>query len=419
MRTRSSRAIGPLGFLLFSVFMNTVAGVMIVPMVPRLMTELGEKSAQAATERLGLFLAVFAFAQFVAAPVLGALSDRFGRRPIILLSSLGMAADFFVMALAPSFGWLVIGRFFGGVMAGGWAASLAYFSDITPEEHRTRRFGYVAAAASCGAMMAPVFGGLLAEVGTRAPFWIAGCVSLLAAGYAVVALPESLEPDRRRPLRFGDMNVVGVGRQLLGRYPRLVRILVTYAVLLFALVGSQSILAMYASLRFGWTPATLGLYAASLSLVGIVVQGVLVGRVVRHLGEPRTILAGLTLQIAGLSGIAFARTGEELWLSAVVLVFGGMATPALNAIANHQVPASDRGRLAGASASLASMIQIAAPPLFAGLLSFSYGRTSAFAAGSPFGAGAALVAIALVCALTFLRPRRGEEAFDLRERKRA
>jgi DHA1 family tetracycline resistance protein-like MFS transporter len=394
----ASASAASLRFLLVSLFFDSFAGSMIAPVLPRLLADVGQGGDRATAVSLGLFLSTFAAAQFLSAPVLGALADRFGRRPIILASSLGMAADFFVLAFAPNVATLLAAQAVGGVMAGGWAAAVAYFSDVTPDTDRARRFGHVAAALAAGALLGPALAGLLGEVHIRAPFWVAGGVSLAAAVYGVLVLPESLAPARRRPLSAGSLHALGVARELLGPYPALARWMGVHVLQLLGRAGAQSILPLYAALHFQWGPRSLGLYAASLALVSIGVQAGLVGWVVRQFGEPRAMAGGLALQIVGLLLMAVAGDGVLFWGGGVVLMTGSLATPAFNSIINRQVRSGDRGRLAGASVALGSLVQILAPMAFAGLVGLTAAPTGWLFTGAPFLLGAMFLLLSLAAA---------------------
>jgi DHA1 family tetracycline resistance protein-like MFS transporter len=315
--------------------------------------------------------------QFLFSPILGALSDRFGRRPVVLLSNFGLALDYVLMALAPSLVWLFVGRVISGITSASISTAFAYIADVTPPERRAAVFGKIGAAFGAGFILGPAVGGLLGDMDPRLPFWLAAGLSFANALYGWLILPESLPPERRSPFHWRSANPLGALRLL-----RSNRILAGLSLANFfgqvAHVSLPSTVVLYATYRYGWDTKTVGLTLAMVGIGAMVVQGAGVGPIVKRLGERRALLLGMGCGALGFWGIAGA---------------------AIQALTTQLVASDQQGQLQGATNSVNSIAQMAGPFLFT--LTFAYfisDSTPVKLPGAPFLLASALLLLSLVIA---------------------
>ena len=356
-----------LNFIFVTVMLDMLAFGIIIPVLPHLIVQLIGGSIAKAAVWSGGFGALFMLMQFVFSPVQGALSDRFGRRTVILISSFGLGIDFIVMALAPVLWLLFLGRAVSGACAASFSTANAYIADIVPKEKRAAAFGTLGAAFGIGFIVGPALGGLLGHHNIRLPFWVAAVLSLINFCYGYFVLPESL-PKERRSARFDWRHANPFGAVvLLRRYPQVFGLAVVFFLINLAQFSLNSTYVLYADYRYGWGADAVGY---TLSLVGLcsgVVQAVLVRRLMPRLGERRMILAGLVLCIVGYVFFGFASIGWLFLLGIPFLSLGGLAGPPAQAMMTHQVDPHEQGRLQGALTSLASLAGIFGPALFANI----------------------------------------------------
>ena len=394
-----------MGFIFVTVMLATLAGSIIGPVLPQLLKLLtGGKMASMSTA-MGAMTMVYAGLQFFAGPVQGALSDRFGRRPVILIANFGLAIDYAIMALAPNLAWLFVGRAITGATAGSITAAYAYVADVTEPDQRAARFGGLTAAISAGAAAGPMVGGLLGGVDPRAPFWAAAGLSVLAGVYGVFVLPESLAPEHRAPLKLRSIHPVAVVRDLMRDYPSLVGWLTALTVMMFGIGGVNAIFLLYVLFRFGWGPQAIGVYSTIVVLAGLAVQSGLVARTIKLVGETGALLGGIALQALTIIACGFAPTGWAFTVLVCVMQLGGVSEPARMAIMNRIIGPSDRGRLSGATRSLISLTGVLAPAPFAALFAIvsRQGPASPWS-GAPFYlCGAFVIASLAVMAATLRR----------------
>jgi MFS transporter, DHA1 family, tetracycline resistance protein len=360
----SGAGVGALAFILVTVVLAVMAGTMAFPVLPKLIESVSPGSAARTAELFGAFATVFAIMQFVGSPVQGALSDRFGRRPIIIASSFGMAVDFAIMGLAPNLGWLFAGRVISGALAGSITAASAYLVDITEPHERARMFGFFGAATGLGQAIGPAIGGLLASYGLRVPFWAAAAVSLLSTLYGLFVLPESLKRERRSVLHWRSANPVGAVLSLWRTYPRLVAW--AAVTLLFALGGTgiNSIFVLYTGYRYDWTPREIGLLMTGFGLGAMIVMAVVTPALAGRLGDRLTMLLGVALTVSGVVCGGLSRSGVGFSLATIGLCLGMITNPTQSAIITRLVGASDQGKLAGAQQSLLNIPAIIGPGVF-------------------------------------------------------
>jgi DHA1 family tetracycline resistance protein-like MFS transporter len=390
-------------FIFITVALDMLALGVVIPVLPRLVLAFeGGNSASAAT-MVGLFATVFALMQFIFAPVLGVLSDRFGRRPVILLSNLGLGLDYLVMALAPSIGWLFLGRTISGIFGASFGLGSAYIADITPPEERAKRFGMLAAAFGLGFVLGPAFGGVLGERDPRLPFWVASALSLVNFLYGVFVLPESLPPERRSVFNWAKANPVAA-LSFLRSMPAVFGLASIAFLYNIAHEVLPTTFVLYADYRYQWSTQTVGLALASIGVFTILVQGGLIGPFVRKFGERASVLTGLGCGVLGFLAYGLAATPALFWIGMPLLCLMGLWGPAAQALMSRKVDASNQGRLQGSLASLQGVAFTLGPSIFTG--AFAAGvrpGMPAWTAGAPFLVAAALMAVALVIAVRATR----------------
>jgi len=383
--------------ILVTVVLDALAGTIIGPVMPALLKSLtGDAMAQMSTV-FGAMTVTIAGMQLIAGPVQGALSDRYGRRPIILVSAFGLGTYFVCLALAPNLVWVFAGVVVGGAAAGSISAAFAYVADISLPENRAARFGQLTAAISAGAASGSLIGGFVGELDPRAPFWVAAALCALNFLFAIFVLPESLRDENRAPLAWRSIHPIGAISSIWRDYPVLKHWQGGAFLMNFGVTGVNSIFFLYVTFRFGWTSKDIGFYATFIMLTSLVVQGGLVTRTIGLLGERRTLLGGIVVQILGTIASGFATTGWQFTAAIFVVVVGTVYGPVRLAILNRVVGASDRGRLSGAERSLVSLTGISAPAIFAPLYAAVVGAgPQALRVGAPLFVCAALTLAGLV-----------------------
>jgi len=390
---RSAAAV----FIYITILLDMMAMGVTLPVLPRLIQGLSGGGADHVARTFGLFATVFAVMQFLAQPVQGALSDRFGRRPVILASNFGLGVDYLVMALAPTLPWLFLGRVISGAAAGSFTAASAYMADISEAEDRAGGFGQIFGAASLGIILGPALGGVLASLDMRAPFWVAAILSLANALYGLFVLPESLKKANRAPVVLSQLNPVGGLAYLIKRYPVLLGMVTV--VFLYGLTwqGVNPLFTIYSTYRYAWKPADIGLFLAALGAMNFAVSSWAIQPITRRLGERMTTLVGMGLQSVSL--ILFGLAGQSwlFWVALPFLCVGSISGPAWQAIVSNMVGPNEQGRLAGAFGGMFSIAGMAAPIAFTSLFALAVGRHATNGAwlGAPFFVAAALSVVAL------------------------
>lgn len=354
-----------LSVIVVTVFIDMLGIGIVYPILPKLIEEMtGGQTAHASTI-YGMIVGIYYLTNFLASPLLGSLSDRFGRRPIILVSLAALGVDYVIMALAPNIWWLAAGRFFAGALGATITASSAYVADVTPPERRAQNFGLIGAAFGVGFIAGPLIGGVLGEYGSRLPFVAAACLSIANCIYGWLILPESLKPQNRRPLRASDANPVGA-LLAVAAYPVVGSLLVVSALSNLAERGLESTWVLFSSYRFGWGPLDVGLSFAAVGILVAVVQGGLIRVVIPWLGERRTLLIGLAAAAISFCLYAFATEGWMVYAIMVFHIIGwGCSGPAVQALCSRALPADRQGLVQGVLMSIATATGIVATSLFA------------------------------------------------------
>jgi len=386
-------------FIFITVLIDILAFGLIIPVLPHLIKNFLGGDVSAAANWYSWFATVFMAMQFIFTPVQGALSDRFGRRPVILLSNLGLGLDFLMMALVNTLPLLFIGRVISGITAASFSTSNAYVADVTPPEKRAAAFGVLGIAFGIGFTIAPLIGGTLGEINPRLPFWVAVAMCLANFTYGLFVLPESLPVDRRT-LRFDWAHANPFGAlKLLSGYPQVLGLIGVMALIAFAHVVYPTTFVLYADYRFGWGPLMVGVTLALVGVLTIIVQGGLIKRIVAALGERRALLFGLACGTLGFTLYALAPTGYWFWAAMPVAALWGVAQPSAQAIMTHQVDPTEQGRLQGAITSLSSIAGILGALLFPHVLAAVTGaQAHGVLAGATFALAAGIVGTALLLA---------------------
>jgi DHA1 family tetracycline resistance protein-like MFS transporter len=351
------------GFVFVTVLLDMIALGIIIPVLPGLIVGfMGGDTARGA-EMFGLFGTAWALMQFLFSPMLGALADRFGRRPVILLSNLGLGLDYILMALAPSLAWLFVGRVISGVTSASITAGFAYVADVTPPEKRAARFGLLGVAFGAGFVLGPALGGLAGGVDPRLPFWIAAILSLLNTLYGLFILPESLPPALRMPFAWRKANPLG-SLALLGRHRELAGLATVSFLSMLAHAVLPAVGVLYMGYRYGWDERTMGLVLALVGICSIAVQGGLIGPVVQRFGERHAMLAGLAFGGAGMSLYGLAPNGTLFLVAIPVMSLWGFASAAGLALMSRRLGPDEQRALQGANASLMGIANLIGPGLF-------------------------------------------------------
>lgn len=396
-------------FIFMTVVFDVLALGVIIPVLPRLVESFVGGDTPKAAHLYGLFGTVWALMQFLFSPLLGVLSDRFGRRPVILLSCLGLGLDYFAMALAPNLGWLFGGRVVSGITAASIGTAGAYIADVTPPETRAARFGMLGAAWGLGFVLGPALGGVLGHVSPRLPFWVAGGLSLLNAAYGLFVLPESLPVERRSAFSWKKANPVGA-LVLLRSYPRLTGLAAVFMLYQLAHQVLPSVFVLYAGHRYGWKEMDVGLCLAAVGVCGVIVQGGLVRPIVARIGERRAMLTGLVFGMIGFSVYGAAPTDLGIWLGIPVFAFIGLFGPSTQGLMSRGVDPTQQGQLQGANSCLSGITGMVGPGLFTTTFAefIRPGRAWQLP-GAPFFLAAALLGLAFLLTLAIARPepRRG------------
>lgn len=394
-----------LGFIFVTVLLDMLAFGITAPVLPRLVASFVAGDTAKAAEFIGLFATVWALMQFVCSPILGLLSDRYGRRPVILLSNLGLGLDNIVMALAPNLSWLFIGRALSGVTSASITTASAYISDVTPPEKRAGAFGMLGAAFGIGFILGPALGGWLGASDPRLPFWFAAGCSLLNALYGLFVLPESLALEKRQPrLVWKNANPLGALR-LLRRHSELLGLASVNFLGYVAHEIYPTVFVLYATYRYGWDERQIGLSLAVVGVASVIVSGAIVGPVVARIGERRALFAGLLLGATGFALFGWAAKGWMFLAAIPVNMLWSLAGPSSQSMMTRRVSPAEQGELQGAIGSVRSIGILVGP----GIFSMTFAASLAPAVSAP-GLAWYLAAAMLVVACgvaTRVAPKKG------------
>ena len=386
-----------LGFIFVTLLLDITGIGIIIPVLPTLISELIGGSLSDASRYGGWLLFTYAFVQFLCAPIIGGLSDQYGRRPVLLASLFGFGLDYLFLAYAPTIGWLFVGRAIAGFMGASFTTGAAYIADISTPETRAQNFGLLGAAFGLGFIVGPVLGGLLGQYGSRVPFLAAAVLTLINCLYGYFVLPESLKPENRRPFSWRRANPAGSLRHL-RKFPVLSGLIASLVLTYIASHAVQGVWSYYTMEKFSWNEAQIGYSLGAVGLLSAIVQGGLIRVIIPKLGRERSVYIGLLLYSIGFILFAFASKGWMMYIFMVPYILGGIAGPAIQGLISTQVPANEQGELQGGLTSLQSVTSIIGPPLMTGLFAyFTRHDTNLYFPGAPL-----LTAAILSLVSTFL-----------------
>jgi DHA1 family tetracycline resistance protein-like MFS transporter len=386
----------PLIFIFITVMIDTIGLGIIIPVLPQLITGLTDSKISVAAQYGGALAVVYAVTHFFFAPVLGNLSDAYGRRPVLLLSLFALGIDYVLMGYAPTIIWLFVGRFIAGAAGATFAVANAYIADTSAPEDRAKNFGLIGAAFGIGFVLGPALGGLLIEFGPRAPFFVAAALAFANMAYGYFILPETLAPENRRPFHLKRANPVGSIIQM-NKYPLVLGLIIAALFYQIAHDANPSIWSYYTIEKLSWTPRDIGW---SLAMVGIsiaFVEGILIRFIIPRIGEKRAVYFGYVMAAIGFTGFALADTGTAMMLWIIPWSLMGIAGPALRAIIANQVPDDQQGELSGAMASMISLTAIISPVIMTQTFGFFASKASpVYFPGAPFILAAGMIIIAII-----------------------
>ena len=393
-----------MGFIFVTLLIDILSIGIIIPVLPELVKGFADGDTSLAGRYVGIIGASYSVMQFVFAPIIGSLSDRFGRRPVLLASMFGLGVDFLITGFAPNIAWLFLGRIFAGIMGASFTTANAYIADVSNDETRARNFGLVGVAFGLGFIFGPAIGGLLGAVHLRLPFFVAAGLAMVNWLYGYFILPESLAPQNRSPFDLSKANPFGSLKQL-NAYPIVGGLAIAMVCTSLAQRGLENVWVLYTSERYGWNEFTNGLTLGLVGLMAAIVQGGLVRPTIKRVGERNAVLGGIAIAVFSFLGYALAGQGWMVWCVIVFGAFGGVAGPAIQSIVASAVDASEQGQTQGALTSLISLTNIAAPLLFAaGLFSFFTSENApVYLPGAPFFLGSLLQLAAFLVVIAVFR----------------
>ncbi len=399
MRARMNTSRAALTFVLLSVFIDSLGFGIIIPSLPGVIMTLTGEPLSTAADWSGYLMAVYALLQFFMAPVIGNLSDRYGRRPLLLASLFAFGVDFLLTGLATSMTWLFLGRAFAGVFGASFSAAGAYIGDISTDATRAKNFGFIGAAWGSGFTLGPVIGGFVAEYDLRAPFFVAAGLALANVIFGFFVLPESLPKERRRPFEWSRANPLGAFKSL-AHLPMVAGLL--FAVLLYQIAHDSlpAVWMFFTQLKFGWGPSEVGWSLTFVGVMTVLVMGGLTGMVVPKLGERRAIMLGFMLMTVGFAMYALVPAGWMIYPAIAIGSLGAIANPSMQSVMSKQVGSSSQGELQGAIASIASVAAIVSPLFMTQLFSYySAPGAPVYLPGAPYLVSAVMVFFCVLIAM--------------------
>lgn len=393
-------------FIFITVVIDVIGLGIIIPVTPTLIQELTGGTISDASKYGGWLMFAYASTQFFFASVLGNLSDRYGRRPVLLLSLLGFSINYVLMGLAPTILWLFFGRLVAGITGASHTVAAAYIADVSPAHKRAQNFGLLGAAFGLGFVIGPVLGGLLGQYGPRIPFFAAAALSLLNVIYGYLVVPESLAKENRRPFNWKKANPVGSFRHI-RRFPEIVTLVVCIGLVNLAAHAVQSTWPYYTMERYQWDERMVGLSLGFIGLLLAIVQAGLLRIIIPRIGIQRSVLIGLSLYTLALPLMAFAFEPWILFVASIPYVMAGIGGPAIQGIISNTVPSSEQGQIQGGLTSVISLTAVFGPPMMTWLFAYFTGpNTPIYFPGAPFLMGGVLTSISVALAYHHFRVKK-------------
>lgn len=402
-RAGASARRASFGFIFALALMNSISFGIMIPILPNLIKQFTGGDTAAASEWGLVFGATWGLLQFITGPILGLMADRWGRRPVLLISLLGLAVDFLFMALAPTLWWLFVGRLLNGMTAASFSTANAYLADVTPPQDRAKVFGWMSSAFSFGFIFGPAIGGYLGEISLRLPFFAAAGLTFLNFLYGLFILPESLPPERRAA-KFDWKRANPLGSlTLLRSHTGLLPLAGVGFLFQLAHVVLPTIFVLYMGYRYGWTPSVLGMTFLATGIAGVIVQSLLVGPIVKQVGERNAVLIGALAGMAGFAWYATAPTGTLYLLAVPVFAFTGLLMPGLQGLMTRRVSPQQQGQLQGANQSLMGLSSIIGPVIFGEIFAWSLRHEGFHLPGLAIYVASALMGFAFLLAFVAAR----------------
>ncbi len=397
MNSREEKRPAAIIFILITMFIDILGIGIIIPVLPELVKEFSNGSTSLASWYVGLIAASYSLMQFLFAPILGALSDKYGRRPVILISMFGLGIDFLLQGFAPNITWLFFGRLFAGIFGANISTANAYIADVSSPEQRARNFGLAGAMFGIGFIFGPALGGLLGSVHLRMPFFVAAGLALLNGLYGYFILPESLPIEKRSNFTFAKANPFQTIKRL-KTFPVVAGLATAMVFASLAFRGLENVWVLSTSYRYGWDEFDNGITLGLVGLMAAIVQGFLIRPIIAALGERRTLKLGLLISTLTFLAYGWATEGWMILCIIIFGAFGGVTGPAIQCIVANHVDSSEQGKVQGALTSIVSLTNIVAPLLFTtGLFSYFTSKEAIMQIpGAPFYLGAVLLFIALI-----------------------
>lgn len=382
-------------FLLIAVMIDSTGLGIITPVLPQLVAETTGSTFTEAAKLNGLLFAIYALMHFLFAPIMGGLSDRFGRRPVLLLSLLGLGIDYIFLALAPTYFWMIVGRSISGIFGSSFTSAIAYVADLTEPKSRAANFGLIGAAFGFGFIIGPAIGGLVSSFGLRTPFYLAACLSLVNVVYGYLVLKESLSLENRRKFNLRRANPLG-SIMLLRQKPSFLLLFTAYFFFSIAYVSVQSTWNIYTIQKFNWTPSTIGWSLAAVGVAIATVQGGLIGYFSPKWGAKKSVIIGILFSIVGLVGFSIAPSGWTMFMFMIPFAIGGFVEPSIKATLSENTVPSEQGEIQGAFASLLSLAQIISPLLMTGVYYYTVNSIKSPFYGSPYLLASAILVFTII-----------------------
>lgn len=399
----SSKKSAAIGFIFITMLIDIIGIGIIIPVIPKLLQELNHSDISEAAKLGGWLAFAYAFTQFLCAPLMGGLSDKYGRRPVLLISLLAFAVDYLVLAFAPTIAWLFVGRIIAGVTGASISTAMAYISDVSTSENKAKNFGLVGAAFGIGFIIGPVIGGLLGQYGARVPFYAAAGLCFVNFVYGYFVLPESLKPDKRRAFEWKSANPIGALARL-KKYPAIIGLVAAMFFMYFASHAVHGNWSFYTMYRYNWDERMVGISLGVIGLLVAIVQGGLVRYVNPRIGNGKSILIGFSLNAIGVILIAFAAQEWMVFVFLIPYCLGGLAGPAIQSEITNHVPADEQGQIQGTLASLNSATATFGPLVMTSIFYyFTHDSAPFILPGAPFVLAAILMIFAFFMAYKGLK----------------
>src|SRR5690606_13508226 len=399
----SSKKSAAIGFIFITMLIDIIGIGIIIPVIPKLLQELNHSDISEAAQLGGWLAFAYAFTQFLCAPLMGSLSDKYGRRPILLISLLAFAIDYLVLALAPNVPWLFVGRIIAGITGASISTAMAYISDVSTPENKAKNFGLVGAAFGIGFIIGPVIGGLLGQYGSRVPFYAAAILCFVNFVYGYFVLPESLSPEKRRAFEWKAANPIGALARL-KKFPQIILLVAAMFFMYFASHAVHGNWSFYTMYRYDWDERMVGLSLGAIGVLVALVQGGLVRFVNPRIGNGKSILLGFAFQAVGLTLIGLAVQDWMIFLFLIPYSLGGLAGPAIQSEITNHVPANEQGQIQGTLASLNSATATIGPLVMTNIFYyFTHDSAPFLFPGAPFILAAFLMIMAWLMAFKGLK----------------